>query len=66
MASAKEAIQQIIGEMVVKLCDKNLPIDRQSIIEKLLRVISKEAEGSERSRIATMALESLNRAEAKV
>ncbi|GKX53938.1 hypothetical protein SOASR030_00500 [Leminorella grimontii] len=66
MASARESIQQMIGEVVVKLCDKNVPIDRDSIIEKLLRVTHKEDAGSERNRVATMALEFLTKAEAKV
>lgn len=66
MANARESIQQIIGEMVVKLNDKNVPIDRDSIIEKLLRVTHKEDAGSERNRVATMALEFLAKREAKI
>lgn len=66
MANARESIQQMIGEVVVKLCDKNVPINRDSIIEKLVRVTHKEDAGSERNRVATMALEFLTKVEEKV
>lgn len=66
MSQKMDPIRQIIGEMVVKLCDAKLPIDKGSISEKLLRVTNKEPEGSERNRTATLALEYLAKSEDQI
>ncbi|GKX50028.1 hypothetical protein [Budvicia aquatica] len=64
MSQKMDPIRQIIGEMVVKLCEAKLPVDKSSISEKLIRVTNKEPAGSERNRTATLALDFLAKSEA--
>ncbi|MCD1127639.1 hypothetical protein LPW36_16905 [Jinshanibacter sp. LJY008] len=65
MSQKMDAIQKIIGETVVKLCEKKVPVSKDSISEKLLRVIHKDSADSEKGRIATSALEFLAQTEVK-